>query len=86
MSRDIMIILIDKRKEEATEVQKLLTEFGCSIRTRLGLHDGTLDACTNSGLIILDLVGEVKDHESLNSGLNGLDGVKSKIVNMSFDQ
>ena len=35
----IMAVRVDKRETTAVEVQKVLTEYGCSIRTRLGLHD-----------------------------------------------
>ena len=59
MDKTILIILVDKRKEEAATVQKILTDWGCMIKTRIGIHDGLLDSCTNSGLIILELVGEL---------------------------
>lgn len=85
MCKQIMIILVDTRKEEAPQVQKILTTWGCLIKTRLGLHDGVLDNCSNSGLIILELVGEKEKQEELAGRLNALPGVKAKLVEISLD-
>ncbi|WP_068347402.1 hypothetical protein [Kosmotoga arenicorallina] len=81
-----MAIMIDHRKEAATRVQQLLTGWGCLIKTRLGLHDGVLDNCSDVGLIILELVGEEEKHKELCRKLNLLNGVKAKYINLSFDE
>jgi hypothetical protein len=39
------------------EIQKVLTEFGCSIRTRIGLHDVAEGVCSPNGLILIEFVG-----------------------------
>lgn len=85
MARELMLILIDKRREEAPEVQKVLTEYGCSIKVRLGLHDTVGDGCSNTGLIVLELVAEMTVQNELNSKLNAIDGVKAKLVDIKFD-
>lgn len=79
-----MLILVKARRQQAVKVQKLLTEYGCSIRTRLGLHDGVLDSCTNSGLIFLELAGSNGDQKKLASKLNALAGVTAKIVSLAI--
>ncbi|HPN73267.1 MAG TPA: hypothetical protein PKZ41_04655 [Candidatus Omnitrophota bacterium] len=84
MKRHIMIILVAKRKESADRVQKTLTGWGCLIKTRLGLHEGVLDKCTNSGLIILELVGDVKKHKELKRKLELLPGVNVKLVTVAL--
>jgi hypothetical protein len=84
MKRHIMILLVAKRKETADRVQKTLTGWGCLIKTRLGLHDGVLDDCTNSGLIMLELVGDVKKHKELKRKLELLSGVNVKLVTVSL--
>ena len=63
MSKSILVILIGKRKEEAVKLQQILTAWGCIIKTRLGIHDGVLDNCSDEGLLILELHGskEQKD-------------------------
>ncbi|MBN1492605.1 MAG: hypothetical protein JW938_00510 [Candidatus Omnitrophica bacterium] len=84
MERTILMILVDKRKEAAVTAQKILTEWGCLIKTRLGLHDGVLDNCSNSGLIICELVGEKAKKEELNRKLNLLDGVTAKLTELNL--
>ncbi|MBO8161510.1 MAG: hypothetical protein H0Z24_07740 [Thermosipho sp. (in: Bacteria)] len=80
-----MAILIDNREQNAPEVQKLLTEYGCYIKTRLGLHEGVPDYCSHSGLIILELVDDEIKHEELCSKLNSLKGVKADLMRLKFD-
>ena len=84
MKRHIMILLVGKRKESADRVQKTLTGWGCLIKTRLGLHEGVLNECTNTGLIMLELVGDVKKHKELKRKLELLPGVNVKLVTVSL--
>ena len=63
--KSIMVILVSHRSKSAVEVQKNLTEWGCYIKTRLGLHDGVGNQCSDSGLIVLELVGEKEKKKSL---------------------
>ena len=82
--KTIMAIMVDNRKEEAVQVQKILSGWGCLIKTRLGIHDGVLDNCTNYGLIILELVGDKEKHEELKSKLNVLPGVQAKYLDLEL--
>ena len=83
MERNALLILVNTRKKSAPTVQKILTDWGCLIKTRLGLHDGTLDKCSESGLIFLELVGDPAQHEELSRKLNLLEGVQAKLVTLS---
>ena len=80
----VALILVDNRKKNAITVQKILSEWGCLIKTRLGLHPGTLENCTDNGLIFLELVGEREKHEEMVRKLNLLDGVEAKLVELSL--
>lgn len=86
MNKTVLLILIDKRKDAAVNVQKILTEWGCLIKTRLGIHDGILDDCSNHGLIILELVGESKKQQEMARKLELLKGVKTNLVTLSLDE
>ncbi len=86
MKRDVMLILVNSRKESATKVQQILTAWGCYIKTRLGLHQGTLDECSESGLLFLELVGDKEKHEELSRKLNLVEGVSAKLVQLSIDE
>ncbi len=56
MSKIIMGISLPQRVETAQTVQGILTEYGCYIQTRLGVHQASQDACSPNGLIILELI------------------------------
>ncbi len=86
MKKTIALILVDKRKTSAVSVQKILTEWGCLIKTRLGIHDGVLDNCSNSGLIILELVGETAKQQEMFHKLQLLQGVKTELVQLALEQ
>ncbi len=75
MKKTILIALIDHRMEEANNVQRILTEYGCYIKSRLGLHETSDDFCSESGLIILELRGDEVKHEELYNSLNNLPNV-----------
>lgn len=56
MSKIIMGISLQQRVETAPDVQAVLTEYGCYIQTRLGVHQASHDACSPNGLIILEFL------------------------------
>jgi hypothetical protein len=76
---NIMAIRCDNRRENADALQKILTEFGCSIRMRLGIHEAG-DICANEGLILLHLVDHSDEIEKLEAALNAIDGIRLKIM------
>ena len=79
----IMAVLIDKRTDVAPKVQKILTEYGCIIDTRLGLHQ--IQDCADEGLIVLHLCGEKEQIEELEKELKALDRVGVNKMKVSFD-
>jgi len=80
----IMAILQENRVDTAPKVQDILTEFGCNIRVRLGLHDAALGVCTNTGLILLQLCGEEKMNQELEQKLQAVPFVKVKTMTLDF--
>ena len=79
MPKVILGISIDIRSEAAPIVQKILTEYGCVIKTRLGMHQHADESCTEKGLIILEMIDNslVKSNE-LKGKLDKLEGVVVK--------
>ena len=55
----IMGILLENRIEEAVKFQEILTECGCNIRTRIGLHNIGEYKCVNNGIILLEVVNNI---------------------------
>ena len=86
MKKTVLLILIGKRKDEAVKVQQILTAWGCIIKTRLGIHDGVLDNCSDEGLLILELYGTQEQKEELARKVAVLPGVNSKLVELSIDE
>jgi len=84
MEKSLMIILVNNRKHSAPEVQKVLTEMGCLIKTRLGIHDsGCGCGCEETCLIVLELAGEKASHKDLEKKLSKLAGVSVKYVELA---
>jgi hypothetical protein len=84
MPKTIFVVLMRSRRSSAIQVQKILTDFGCMIKTRLGIHDGVLDKCSDTGLIILEIVGSKTEKARLKKKLNAVSGVKAKTVDIAF--
>ena len=74
----ILGIYITDRVKEVSDVQSILTKFGCSIKTRLGLHEVKDDFCARSGLIILELTGSREEFVKLENELLKVDGLVVK--------
>jgi hypothetical protein len=86
MKKTILLILIGKRKEEAVKVQQILTAWGCIIKTRLGIHDGVLENCSDTGLLILELHGSDEQKNELARKVAVLPGVTSKLVELEVEE
>jgi hypothetical protein len=74
MSKRIVLgVLIANRAACATEFQKIITEYGCSIKTRIGLHGVSDNACSPSGLVLLEMFGDEAPILELESKLKAVD-------------
>lgn len=74
MSKIIMGIQLKERAENAPKVQELLTKHGCSINTRIGLHNASNDSCSPQGLILLEFIdGATEEAASLEKELSKFD-------------
>ncbi|MEI6435866.1 MAG: hypothetical protein WCP32_13550 [Bacteroidota bacterium] len=80
MTKEIWIlgIHLTDRVKKVTDVQAVLTKFGCSIKTRLGLHDVVDDSCSPGGIILLELTGNREEFLKLENELLKIDGLDVK--------
>ena len=85
MKKSVLLILIGNRNESAVKVQQILTAWGCIIKTRLGIHDGVLDNCSDAGLLILELHGSDEQKQELTRKVAVLPGVSSQIVELDVE-
>lgn len=83
--KSILLILVGKRAESAVKVQQILTAWGCIIKTRLGIHDGVLENCSDEGLLILELHGTEEQKQELTRKVSVLPGVTSQLVELKLE-
>lgn len=76
---NIMAVVVNHRLENALEVQRVLTKYGCIIRMRLGMHEAG-DVCSQEGLIIMQLSGTNEEIMNFESELNSIQGVKANHI------
>ncbi len=84
MEKHVIIgVHITERLENAARVQQVFTEYGCNIKTRLGLHEASQGACSPNGLILLEMVGEERHCLGIMDKLGAIPGVHAQ--KMVFD-
>ena len=82
MTYKVVLIKIDHRATEATRVQGILTEYGCNIKVRLGLHEVSREFCANDGLVVLEVEGEAATIAQMLDKLNSIEYVNAKMIEM----
>ena len=79
---NLMGVVIGDRKRFAPTVQEVLTEFGCIIKMRIGLHEGIEKTCSNEGFIILNLADDDKEIDRFIDKLESIESVRVKNVKL----
>lgn len=74
----ILGIYLKDRQKDAEEVQRFLTDYGCYIATRIGLHETHDDFCAGYGLILLQMIGAERFTDELVGVLNAIQDVEAK--------
>jgi len=67
---EILGILVERNHDVILSVQRLLTSYGCNIRTRLGVNEVFFGE--PAGLIILELKGDIRQRLLLEKDLKAL--------------
>ncbi|HEX2975487.1 MAG TPA: hypothetical protein VHO68_06080 [Bacteroidales bacterium] len=75
---EVLCILLERNPSVIGSVQRMLTAFGCNIRTRLGVNETFFGE--PAGLIILELTGEAEQRLLLEKDLRALPGVHMKAI------
>jgi hypothetical protein len=74
---------VTDRLRHVDSVQHLLSEYGCNIKTRLGLHEVSEKFCSPNGLLILEMAGDEKKSMELADKLAAVEGIE--VQKMIFD-
>ncbi|WP_428070676.1 hypothetical protein [Candidatus Avelusimicrobium alvi] len=61
MTHTIIGIHLKNRTQDAAGLQEVLTRYGCSIKTRIGLHDVSDGACAPGGIILLEVISKQEE-------------------------
>lgn len=78
--KTIILVQVTDRLKNVPAVQAVLSEHGCNIKTRLGLHDVADKKCSGTGLLILETIGAAKEIEAFHGKLKKIKGLKVKKV------
>ena len=79
----IMAVKLKKRSDLAAEIQEILTDHGCIIAARMGLHE-IENGCRQDGLITLFLDGSQERIDDLKNNLNAYKNVRAKTLSLEF--
>ncbi|MDD3149777.1 MAG: hypothetical protein PHV68_02995 [Candidatus Gastranaerophilales bacterium] len=69
---------LNHRTDSAVKLQEVLTKYGCSIKSRIGLHEVENGICSPSGIILLEIIDE--NSEKLVEELNTIDCANVQIM------
>lgn len=72
----ILGIHVTNRLKNAVDVQKVFTDYGCNIKTRIGLHDVDENACSPSGVVLIEFFGSDEEATAMMAKLNDVEGVQ----------
>jgi hypothetical protein len=74
----ILGLHVTDRIKEVNAVQSVLTKFGCTIKTRLGLHDLREGHNSSNGIVLLELTGNREEFYKLENELLKIEGLTVK--------
>jgi hypothetical protein len=81
MSKIIMGIQLKERMKDAAKFQDILSNYGCHINTRLGLHSADHNSCSPQGIIILEFLKDSEDaSKDFENELKELDVTIQKMI------
>lgn len=84
----IIGVHVTNRLVNSVEVQKVFSEFGCHIKTRVGLHDvdETGGQCSSTGIVVLEVIGGRKIVDEIIARLEPIDGVQTGLMVFSHPE
>lgn len=59
----IIGVKLENRILNSLDFQKVVTKFGCQVKTRIGLHEANDTKCATDGIVLLEVIGETAEFE-----------------------
>lgn len=81
----IIGIHISDRVKHVPSVQTVLTNYGCFIKTRLGLHETSDSSCSPNGLLLVELLGGKPKADEFIAALKAIEGVDVQMMVFTHD-
>ncbi len=81
----VVAVHVTDRITRVPEIQRLFSEYGCYIKTRLGLHETQDTVCSPNGLILLDMLYDPDSCGEFVEKLSALEGVEVKTVEFAHE-
>ena len=79
----IVGLRVNHRTGNAVKLQEVLTQFGCNIKLRVGLHETSEEYCSDDGVIMLQACGEPDTITAMLDAFNQLEGVSAKMLDLN---
>ena len=80
----ILALLIRDRVKEAGHTQAIISRYASVIRSRLGFHELTEAECSRTGIVILQLSGDVALQRQLEEELQQVRGIEVKRISFEL--
>ncbi|MEN3186924.1 MAG: hypothetical protein ABDK94_07040 [Atribacterota bacterium] len=79
----LLLIKVGDRPKNALKVQGVLTQYGCNVRTRLGLHEFAPECeSEDEGIIFLEVMGKEEEITKMREELEKIEKVKTVYVEL----
>lgn len=79
----IVGLRVNHRTGNAVKLQEVLTQFGCNIKLRVGLHETSEEYCSDDGVIMLQVSGDLSTAQRMMDAFNELEGVSAKMMDLN---
>ncbi|KKI51716.1 hypothetical protein CHK_0883 [Christensenella hongkongensis] len=79
----IIGLRLNHRTSNAIKLQQALTEYGCNIKMRVGLHETSEEFCADDGVIMLQACGDKETVEKMVAAFNDVEGVTAKMLDLN---
>ena len=76
----IVGVHVTDRTKHVSGVQGIFSEYGCNIRTRIGLHETDNQRCSPNGLILVEMYGNEDDYKGMFDKLRAIEGIEVKVM------
>ena len=72
----ILGIKLSQRQISSLSFQKIVSEYGCNIKTRVGIHNVLDGKCSSTGVILLDLIGSDTEIKAIEDAIKKIPEVE----------